>query len=272
MALRIRPASAPLYGPDTLPAAERASAWIVRSPHSRGGLRLYCFASAGGSASNYAPWSIGLQPEIEACAVQLPGRGARCFEAPCRDLDSIVSEISAAIEDDVDGPFAFYGHSLGGLVAFEVARCLQARGSSAPCVMFISGCDPPQVERKPSKLSGLDDDALIERLRTFNGTPAELLDDREFMSLILPAIRADFDLAGNYRYRAGDKLDTDLVVLTGQDDPHAPPDRAAGWALQTNGKLRIEQFQGDHFFHQAELPAVWRLVKQAFLRAVHAAQ
>lgn len=240
------------------------SSWLVRPPWAkRAGFQLYLFPAAGGSAGNFAEWHARLRPAIDTCAIQLPGHGTRCFEEPYKDLDRVASEVVREIVSDLRGPFGLYGHSLGGLLSFEVARKMQALAKS-PRVLVVSGCDPPRVERETSKLSHLSDDALIERLREFDGTPIELLDDEWFVQSMLPTIRADFEMAGNYRYReAAQPLDADLEILTGREDVHAPPARASGWAAETRGRMRHHEFEGGHFFQNANLPRVWSLIASA---------
>lgn len=246
------------------------SQWLVRaSSTTETTIRLYCFSPAGGSPASFLSWQSGLGPDIEVCAVQLPGHGARCFEPPYTSMETIVSILAAHVAKDAAGrPFAFFGHSLGALIAFELTHRLQQLHGLAPMSLLVSGCDAPQYPRIKSQFSGLDDDALIERLKDFNGTPPEVLQEREFMKLLLPAFRADFAFAGNYQYRPAEPLQLPIVVFAGDADPHAPAERAADWQAQSSQPVKLHVLRGDHFFHIANLQTLFTLLKAALSRGL----
>ena len=166
--------------------------WLVtqRRPNAR--LRLYCFSYAGGSANVYLPWKNLLDGSIELCAVQLPGRGARLNEMPVPSLQKLVADIAAVISNETRLPFAFFGHSLGGLLAFELTRYCKHHLLPSPGHLIVSGCSAPQMRDATQRMHLLPDEEFIEELRKYNGTPPEILAHRELMQLVLPALRADF--------------------------------------------------------------------------------
>jgi surfactin synthase thioesterase subunit len=226
----------------------KASAWIVRRTDPGKTMRLFCLSYAGGSAATYADWHATLDPEIEVCAIQLPGRGARFRDPSFKCMAELVEALAVEINKFDDLPCAFFGHSLGGMVAFELARSQARRGKMLPQHLFVSGCHAPR-HRAPSKDMHLMDDAgLIARLREYKGTPPEILAHRELMELVLPTVRADFAVVETYCYEAGVPLAMPITVLAGKDDPYDGIEQIEGWQQETSGPCRIQWFDGDHFF------------------------
>jgi len=228
-----------------------ASPWLVRRPQAAPLMRLYCFSYAGGSAAVYAGWQALLGPEVEVCAVQLPGHGARMGEAPLSALAQVVEAVAAVIARQGPLPFAFFGHSLGALLAFELARHCMRQRLALPVRVFVSGSDAPAMRCNLPRLHLLPDAQLIAALRQYNGTPAELLAHRELMALVLPMIRADFALVENYAYRSFLRLPVPFTVLAGRDDAHVDLAQLDGWRKETSASCDFAMFDGDHFFIDA---------------------
>jgi medium-chain acyl-[acyl-carrier-protein] hydrolase len=226
-------------------------------------LRLYCFCYAGGNALSYIPWQSSIDPAIEICAIQLPGRGARIAETPVTSMPALVESISHAIERQRDMPFAFFGHSLGALLAFELVRYRKRLGLPMPLHLFVSGCDAPQFRDPPKGLHKFSDDALIDALKEYNGTPPEILAHRELMELVLPTVRADFSLAENYQYDGGLLLDTLMTVMAGTADDRSSLEQVEGWAKETAANCDIQWFEGDHFFINPQKEAVINCINEA---------
>jgi len=221
-------------------------------------VRLFCFPFAGGTPAAFLPWHQALGAEVELNVALLPGRSSRLFEPPLRDMDLLVATLAQALRGRLDKPFAFFGHSLGALVAFEVARALRRQGLPGPGRLWVSGAEGPQTRSVKRRLHDLPDAELVAVLRGYNGTPVELLDDAEMMELLLPGLRADFCLAERYAYRVEPPLDLPFTLLTGDADPYVEDERAAGWARESSLPLQRERFDGDHFFlypHQAAITA-----------------
>ena len=236
--------------------------WLIRQADPARRLRLFCFPYSGGNAVSFASWQRELDPAIEVCAVQLPGRGARFREKPCTSFAALVEALADVIrqqdEDEDRLPFVFFGHSLGSLVAFELARHCRRHGLPMPAHLFASGCNSPPFKSKnrARRLHELPDDELIDALRDFNGTPQEILENRELMGLVLPAIRGDFALGADYHYQPEAPLDIPITVLTGREDKHVQADGLEGWKHETTRECRLHCFDGDHFFIGAERDAV----------------
>ena len=233
-----------------------STSWLVSRPAPTRRLRVYCFAYAGGSAASFLPWQNMLPPEIEICAIQLPGRGVRFSEPPYVTMAPLIEKLATLIPAQDRLPFVFFGHSLGGLIAFELARYSLRHGLPLPRRLIVSGAEAPQHRPPPKGIHKLDGDALIAALREYNGTPPELLEHRELMALISPTLRADFALVENYQYQPGAPLDMPLTVFAGKQDSHIEPQQVECWAKESTGAFKVRWFEGDHFFLNSETDAV----------------
>ena len=231
--------------------------WLIAG---RGGhpaaLRLFCFPYAGGSASVFHSWRAALAPDIDVIAVQMPGRAERLLEEMPTRIEPLVEALAEAIVPCAGRRFAFFGHSLGGLVAFELARVLQRRGAAQPERVIVSGCDAPRHRKAERALHRLDDAAFVEVLRDYKGTPPEILANRELMRLLLPAVRADFEISESYVPLHDAPLDRPLTVLAGVHDERDSDAAVEGWAQETRAGCDVHWFDGDHFFINPHREAV----------------
>jgi surfactin synthase thioesterase subunit len=251
------------------PQGQPASPWIqVLASRSRANVRLICLPFAGGSAVAFHPWGPRLDPRIELWGIQLPGRGHRLHEPPCASIDQIVSLLADQLRDHADLPFALFGHSLGALVAFELARELRRRGGAQPVQLFVSGRVAPRELSPSPLLHRLNDADLIGALADLNGIPEVVLSDRALMATVLPAFRADFNALGRWSYRAERPLDVPIRAYGGWSDPCAPAVRLGSWRLETSGHFSLELFEGDHFYFRREPAGLLASVGQALLAAV----
>jgi len=224
-----------------------ASPWVVRYGAGRSRLRLLCFPFAGGAASTFRTWPDRLPAMVEVCAVQPPGREARLKEAPIRSLPTLVDALIEETRACRQPPFVFFGHSLGAIVAFELARALRRRGETMPVHLFVSGCGAPQ-QAAPELLSALPEAELIERLRRMGGTPGEVLEHAEMLELLLPTVRADFALRDSYVHASEPPLDIPVSAYGGHDDNEVTQSRLAAWRDQTRARFTLRGFPGGHFF------------------------
>jgi medium-chain acyl-[acyl-carrier-protein] hydrolase len=237
--------------------------WIVtQKPNARAALRLFCFPYAGGSAVIYRDWAELLPPFVEVCAVQLPGRGARMREAAISDLSQLVESADAALRPHFDKPFAFFGHSMGAVIGFELARRLLREGGPLPRHLSVSGRSAPQFIDTGKKLYALPDDELIEELRGLNGTPPELLAHPELMELMLPLLRADFAVCQKYTHSPEPKLPVPITAFGGLQDTNVPREELEGWREQTTAAFKARLLPGDHFFVNTMRPTLLRALTQ----------
>lgn len=236
------------------------ASWFSRNAGTIADVRLFYFPFAGGNAASILPWQAELGSSIELQVAQLPGRGIRLMEAPSYDWAELVARLTGAVTELAERPFAFFGHSLGALVAFEVSRELRRRGLPGPRCLWASGAEGPQTRSIKQWMYDLPDDELIAALQHYGGTPAELLADREMMDLLLPALRADFGLNEHYQYRPEAPLEVPIRIVRGDADPYVEGDRAAGWALETTVPVTEHVYPGDHFFIYPHRAAIAKLV------------
>lgn len=222
-------------------------------------LRLYCFPYSGGNATAFVPWQREIDPAIELCVVQLPGRGSRFGEPPCTSFSALIEHLGDTLrarQAQSPLPFAFFGHSLGSLMAFELARYCRRQAWAMPEHLIVSGCKAPPLPVKSRLLHELPDHELIEKLRDYNGTPREILDNAEFMRLLLPVIRADFALGADYHYETAAPLAIPLTTFAGQQDRHASPHDMQEWQRHGCAAYQSHIFRGDHFFINEEKRSV----------------
>lgn len=231
--------------------------WAVypsRNPTAR--LRLFCFPYAGGGATVFSTWPRGLPPEVEVVAVQPPGREARIGEKPIANLAQLVEAMHPQLLPHMDRPFAFYGHSNGGLMAFELARTLRRTGGPMPRHLFVGGRPAPQMDVDEEQIHALPHDEFLDALRRFAGTPEEILQHAEIMELIEPVLRADFSLGETYVYTPEAPLDLPISSYGGERDDEVSREEVEGWSEQTTHEFRLKMFPGDHFFINGDRAAV----------------
>lgn len=232
-----------------------AKSWFSREPGDSRSLRLYCFAHAGGNSAAYLPWRSQLGKNVGVYPVQLPGRGRRFLEPSIETMPELVASVTDALAEEAPGPFAFFGHSMGALLAFEVSRRLQALALPLPELLIVSGCNSPQHLPPPKWLSRMPDEQMIDELHHYHGTPPEVLANTDLMSLLLPAIRADFSVFENYRYQPGALLTVPITAFAGREDTSRISD-VDQWRNETTAAFRLHWFDGDHFFVQFEATKV----------------
>lgn len=236
-------------------AAPGRGRWVRRfHPSSRAATTLVCFPHAGGSAGFYYPMSQALTPSTEVVAIQYPGRQDRYSEPALVDLHLLADCIAADLAGRLDRPTALFGHSMGAVIAFEVAQRLQAQ-ATVPFGLIVSGRRAPSRRRRELVHLG-GDAALIEEVRRLSGTSTGVLADPTLLRLVLPALRGDYRAVETYRHRPGPPLFCPVVALAGDADPLADLDEIAAWAEHTEAGFRMRVFSGGHFFLLAHAAAV----------------
>jgi medium-chain acyl-[acyl-carrier-protein] hydrolase len=209
---------------------------------------LFCFPYAGGGTSVFHAWPAYLPRTVEVCLIKLPGREDRLAELPFNRLPPLVEALSEAMLRYLDRPFVFFGHSMGALLAFELARRLRRKQRPPPEHLFVSGCVAPQLRLSGSPVHQLPQEAFIEELRRLNGTPEEVLQNEEMLELVLPVLRADFALCWEYGYTIDVPLDCAISAYGGCSDPGVRKEDLWAWREQTSGQFALRLFRGDHFF------------------------
>jgi medium-chain acyl-[acyl-carrier-protein] hydrolase len=240
--------------------------WPRRHPQAR--VRLFCFPYSGAGASIYFQWPDSLLPVgVETCAIQLPGRGTRLIEPPLTNLEPLVQALSHALIPFLDEPFAFFGHSMGALLGFELARHLREHYGLCPMHLFVSGHEAPHLRHSVQAFHEMADLDLIAELRRLNGMPDEVLQNGELMALLLPALRADFTLCETYVYRPGDALDCPISAYGGLQDTEVSREQLAAWREMTNGQFCLRMFPGDHFYVHSQRPLLLQTLAGEIMRS-----
>ncbi|RJQ75663.1 thioesterase [Pseudonocardiaceae bacterium YIM PH 21723] len=222
-------------------------AWFVRHGSAEPGLRLFCFSYAGGGAAVFRGWADRLPDDIEICAVQLPGRETRAGEPTYRRLEGLVADLRTAIAPLLDRPFAFFGHSMGALIAFDLTRQLRQTGAPQPRRLFLAAFRAPQLPNPNIKIYHLPDEVLKTVLAK-DGTPRSVLDDDELMRDWLPTLRADVEVCDTYKYAPEDPLPMPMSVFGGTYDVRVGREDLEEWKEQAGGEFTLTMLPGSHFF------------------------
>jgi medium-chain acyl-[acyl-carrier-protein] hydrolase len=224
-------------------------------------LRLFCFPYAGGGVATFRSWADYLPPNVEVQAAELPGREAQLRLPGLVRVEKLVRAIGDAIEDYLDKPLAFFGHSMGGLVSFEVARLLRRKRGIEPLIMFVSGRRAPQLPLEPVTYD-LPEDEFIQELRRMGGTPEEVLTHPELLRLLMPTLRSDFELCQTYSYKSESPLSCQITAFGGLNDEFVPREDLEQWREQTTGPFQLRMFPGDHFFLHSSQSLLLRILSR----------
>lgn len=225
-------------------------------------IRLICLPYAGGGVRTYHSWAAQLPDAVELIAVQPPGRGSFMGTPAYSDMTKLVNALFDVMLPMLDRPFILFGHSLGSRIAFELLRQLQLNNRRLPELFIASGSNSPDTARAKLSTYQLPDEQFITELQRINGTPTEVLTNRELMSILLPLLRADFQLADTYRFTGSIKFPVEVHVLGGQDDVDVPLEKLANWGRFFSKNIHIHSFFGGHFFIETQQSEVVELVRR----------
>lgn len=240
------------------PRSRQQSPWYICPQANPGAdVRLFLFPYAGGGPSVFGKWPHQLPGYLEGYVAHYPGRGSRYREPAFRNISGLVAGLFQALQPLLDKPVVFFGHSLGGLVAFELARQLNRQGLPQPEMLFISACGAPHLPGPNPPIHAQPDAEFLRSLQALNGIPAEVADLPELLDLLLPTLRADLEAFESYRYDPnGPVLHCPIIALGGLEDPRVSRERLQGWAQHTNAIFKVHLFPGDHFFIHTAREAV----------------
>lgn len=222
--------------------------WVPLQVRKDAAVRLLCFHHAGGSAASFRRWPELAPSWLGVHAIELPGRRARVSESPRRDFHTLVHELSDVLAPLCDRPLALFGHSLGAIIAYEIARVWSVRFAKMQLALFVSGRVAPHQPPRGRQRHTLPDDELFSELGNLGGTPVEVLKHPELRPLLVEPLRADFQLDELYTPAGITTLRADVTAYAGSDDPEAPSSEMEPWRGATSGSFRLHVFQGGHFF------------------------
>lgn len=225
--------------------------WVtISNLDSRAKLRLFCFPFAGTGASIFKTWEDYLPKDVNICPVHLPGREKRWKESPYTNLMALVNDALGVLKDCLDIPFAFFGHSMGALISFELTRALRKNQLSSPEHLFVSAYRAPQIPVTEAPIHTLADTPLIEEMRKYGGTPKAVLENTELMAMYLPVLRADFSIFETYVYKQEPPFDCPIFAFGGWQDPKMDQNSMLLWKTQTTKGFDLQMVTGGHFFIQ----------------------
>ncbi len=239
------------------------SPWLhlIRQATGRSGKHIFGFPYAGGSITSLRPLGEFVAPDTNLYVASLPGRSLRFGEAPVTRLPTLVNALAQAIEQTLPKDFVLYGHSMGGILAFEIARELRRRNHPPPKALVVSGVSAPQLFGKPPSEHryNLPHDDFIDYLKELEGTPTEVLEHPELMEMMLPILRADFEICDTYRLTEDSPLDIPIHALFGKEDHAVGQQGMQAWSAHTCSDFRFSEYEGGHFFindHWADIAGV----------------
>jgi surfactin synthase thioesterase subunit len=236
-------------------AADVSNVWIRRyHPAPDSDVRLICFPHAGGSASYFHPVSARFAPTVDVISLQYPGRQDRRHEPCVADIETLADQLADELRTLPAKQTVLFGHSMGAVLAFEVARRLEDAGAWSPSSVVASGRRSPSSWREET-VHRLGDDGVIAEIKALNGTSAALFDDDEILRMAMPSIRNDYRAVEVYRSAPDRTIACPIVVLVGDVDPKTTVAEARDWQRHTTGGCRVRVLPGGHFFlvqqHQA---------------------
>jgi medium-chain acyl-[acyl-carrier-protein] hydrolase len=238
-------------------------------PNQVADLRLFCFHYAGGNAHIFRDWHQKLPQHVQVVPVELPGHGTRLRESLLDSIPALVQEIATGITGYLDRPFVFFGHSMGALLSFEIARFLRRYFLPQPVHLYVSAHIAPHLSEERETIHQLPDDELTEKLRELNGTPEAVLNNPELRELFLPIIRNDFKVCETYQFKSGLPLDCPITVYGGVDDADVAHQELQAWGQHTTAGIQLRLIDGDHFFIHNQQDQFLRELKNDLEHLLH---
>jgi surfactin synthase thioesterase subunit len=251
-------------GTDRQTGGSPAGPWVVNEGHAEkasASWQLFCFSHAGGGPSFFRSWGTWMRPEIAVRRVLLPGREWRLEERPFRHIADLLDPLCDALESHLAQPYAFFGHSMGAVVAYEVARRFSATGTRGPACLIVSGRGAPGLTGNHRRLSALPDDAFVSEVGRLNGIPPEVLSEPQLLSMLLPTLRADYELAETYQPLPGSPLGCPVVAYMSTSDTEVQYTEMLAWRKVTTSEFSIRVFRGDHFYLKGGRPDVLNAIR-----------
>jgi len=222
-------------------------------------VKLFCIPFSGGNAYSYSEFRKYLPENIEFCPLELPGRGKRISEPLLRNIEDMTKDLVGQMENEISGRYAIFGHSLGALLGITVCRALLIKKLNCPLMLFLSGQIAPSLIKSDNN-HNLPDDKFTDILRQMEGTPEELLSDKNFVSFFMPIVKADFKAISDYRYTPKNfPNDVPITVLLGSQDKISV-EEASLWQVETDKIISIHHFEGGHFFIFNQMEQIVNLV------------
>jgi medium-chain acyl-[acyl-carrier-protein] hydrolase len=224
-------------------------------------VRVFGFPHAGGGASLFRGWHEMLPPDVEVRGIQLPGRESRWKEPAIPNLSELTGMLVPLLEPLLSTPYALFGHSMGAIVAFELAREFRRRSLPAPRHLFVSARRAPHLPEFRSRIGHLDEREFVALIhQRYGGIPQAVMDDADLLRHFVPALRADIQLIETYRCAVEEPLPCPLTVFGGEQDASVNAQQLNAWQSLAGGGFRLELLPGGHFFPQTAREALLRSI------------
>ncbi|HEY9804638.1 MAG TPA: polyketide synthase [Leptolyngbyaceae cyanobacterium] len=244
--------------------------WFKLSPRNSQPLfRLFCFSHAGASSAVFNSWPDKFASKIEVCPIQLPGRGNRLKEPAFTKVKPLVQTLAPIIKPYLDIPFAFFGHSMGALVSFELTRELRRQNYPTPDYLFVGGYRAPHIPDLKSPIYKLPEPKFIQALSGYGGIPENMLQDEFFLQTFLPTFRADFELLDTYFHTKEEPLEAPIYVFGGLEDHTVGIKELSGWEEQTKANFKLKMFTGDHFFLRGVEDEIIKIIEETIFCTIN---
>jgi medium-chain acyl-[acyl-carrier-protein] hydrolase len=244
-----------------------ANEWI-RLNRSAESTRFFFFPFSGGTAQVFKPFAALLPPDAGCYSLELPGRGRRFCDEPYGSITEIVNEAISTISPLIGNlPYYFFGHSLGAMIAFELAREMRRKKIALPSHIFVSGARAPQVVRRERNCHDLGHDEFIKKIREMGGTPEEIFENKEMLEIILPVLRKDFKAFETYKYIDEDPLNTPITSIGGLSDKFVTENDISEWGHHTTGYFSSHMIEGDHFFILSKYTELTEIMQRNIARS-----
>jgi medium-chain acyl-[acyl-carrier-protein] hydrolase len=240
--------------------------WIKLSKSENDNFRVLCFPYSGGTAQVYRPLTNLLPDGVSVYSYELPGRGRRFGEEIPGMLSGLVEDAFSSIRGLIERPYAFLGHSLGGIIAFEMTRHLRKQGQPLPKHLFVSGIRAPQVPKREGEAFNLPRQAFIEKIKDMGGTPSEILENEEMLDIMIPVLRKDFQIYETYSYSQDVPMPIPITAFGGRGDNFVTEDDIRQWSEHTSSLFDMQIFAGDHFFILDNMNNVAQSIARAIFR------
>jgi surfactin synthase thioesterase subunit len=233
------------------------------SQSERPSFRLFCIPYAGAGVAVYHKWAQALPVGVQVCALQLAGRDTQFGVPPFTRIAALVDWLIDSLDAWFDLPFAIFGHSMGGLVAFELARTLRTRNKPEPQHLFVSACRAPGRPVRQWPMHHLPQASFVRELRSrYDGIPELILQDADLLRLFLPILRADMEMVETFQGSVDDPFDFPVTAFGGNRDKEISREDLEPWREQTTGAFDLNMIDGDHFFVNTAQAEVLRIVSR----------
>jgi surfactin synthase thioesterase subunit len=219
------------------------------------GINVFFLPFAGGSKYSYSTFTRDVPDIINVIPLDLPGRGSRYSETLVPDAELLAEDILEQIKDQLDKPYAIYGHSMGSLIGYILCRKLEEGGYNMPMHLFFTGCVAPSTIARERKRHLLPKQEFLNDLRMLGGSPDEILENEILMEFFEPIIRSDFQAIETFVYKERPPMDVPITIINGDLEYRVPP-QVLGWQKETHRKMEFSRLPGTHFFifgHEQEL-------------------